>query len=209
MANGEHDVRVSVGDAAEPSNNLLNVEGVAFFSGEEVPAGQFREVTATVSVTDGKLTLDQGQAPDLATRINFIEIDALGPPEDCDEGTEQNEDDEPDAVTAAPTTTPALPTNRAASATATAPININFQSAGSPAACGYTPDRGKTFAQRFDMSFGWNVDHTKKARDRGVRLDQRKDTFIRFLAGGVWEIAVPEGDHKVKVAVGDANLESV
>ncbi|CAN5548563.1 hypothetical protein BH20ACT23_BH20ACT23_22540 [soil metagenome] len=209
VANGEHEVRASVGDATEPSSNVLNVEGVAFFDGEEVPAGQFREITETVTVTDGKLTLDQGPALDLATRINFIEIDAQGEPEGCDEEGQQGADEQDDAATTPTTSSPDLPTTRAASALPTAPVNINFQSAGSPTACGYTPDRGKLFAKRHDMAFGWNLDHTKRARDRGVRLDQRKDTFIRFLAGGVWEIAVPKGDHKVKIAVGDTNLPSV
>jgi hypothetical protein len=210
VANGEHEVRVGVGDAAEPSTNVLNVEGVAFFFGEEVPAGQFREFTATVTVTDGKLTLDQGSAPDFATRINFIEIDALGAPEDCDEGGGEVTDEHDPPSKSSPTAAVSdLQTTRAARASPPAPININFQSAGSPVACGYTPDRGRLFAKRHDTSFGWNLDHTKRARDRGVRLDQRKDTFVRFLAGGVWEIAVPIGNHRVKIAVGDTNFASV
>ena len=209
VANGPHEVRASVGDATESSTNVLNVEGVSVFDGEEVPAGQFREVIETVTVTDGKLTLDQGSAPDFATRINFIEIDSPGEPEGCDDEDEQDADEQQDADTIPTTAAPDGPTTRAARAASTAPININFQSAGSPKACGYTPDRGKLFAKRFDMAFGWNLDHTKRARDRGVRLDQRKDTFIRFLAGGVWEISVPKGDHRVKIAVGDTNLRSV
>ena len=59
------------------------------------------------------------------------------------------------------------------------------------------------------MKFGWNVDHSARAHDRGMRLDQRKDTFIRFMTGGVWEMAIPNGEHKVKVAVGDTNARSV
>ena len=203
VSNGEHRVRASVGDAAEASTNVLNVEGASFFSGEQVPAGQFRQVTETVTVTDGKLTLDQGSAPDLATRINFIDIDAKGAPEGCAE--ESDPEDQPDTPT--PPSDPA--TARVRTTFPTAPINVNFQSEGSPAACGYTPDRGKVFAKRHDMAFGWNIDHTTRARDRGLRLDQRKDTFVRIKAGGVWEIAVPSGDHKVKVAVGDTGARSV
>ncbi|MGH2701767.1 MAG: M15 family metallopeptidase [Actinomycetota bacterium] len=210
VANGEHEVRASVGDATESSTNVLNVEGVPSFDGEDVPAGQFREVTEIVTVTDGKLTLDQGSAPDFATRINFIEIDVHGEPEGCDEEAERDADEPPRAdTTSIATATSVMPTARATSTLPTAPININFQSAGSPTACGYKPDRGKLFAKRHDTAFGWNLDHTKRARDRGVRIDQRKDTLVRFLAGGVWEIVVPKGDHRVKIAVGDASRPSV
>jgi hypothetical protein len=201
VANGDHQVRASVGDAAEASSAVLNVEGASFFDGEEIPAGQFRDVTETVTVTDGKLTLDQGSAPDLATRINFIEIDAHGAPEGCDEEGDEEADDPSDEPPA-----PSDPRAARASATlATAPINVNFQSKHSPDACGYTPDRARVFDKRHGMAFGWNVDHTKRARDRGMRADQRKDTFVRFRAGGKWEISVPKGDHKVKVAVGDTS----
>jgi hypothetical protein len=202
VTNGEHRVSASVGDAAEESVNDLNVEGEAFFASEQVPAGQFREITETVTVTDGKLTLDQGSAPDLATRINFLEIDADTPPEGCEEGDEESE--EPDA--------PAGPSDRATTGATTVPatpVNINFQSDDSPVACGYAPDRGKVFAPRYGMKFGWNVNHSERAHDRGMRLDQRKDTFIRFMAGGVWEMAIPNGEHKVKIAVGDTDARSV
>ena len=140
VTNGEHRVSASVGDAAEASVNVLNVEGEPFFASEQVPAGQFREITKTVTVTDGKLTLDQGSAPDLATRINFLEIDANAPPEGCEEeGDEESE--EPDAPTG-----PSDPATTGATTTLPAtPVNINFQSDSSPVACGYTPDRGKVF----------------------------------------------------------------
>ncbi|MGH2699564.1 MAG: M15 family metallopeptidase [Actinomycetota bacterium] len=203
LANGEHRVRVGLGDAAEDSSPVLNLEGVTVFDGRQLPAGQFREVEETVAVTDGKLTLDQGSAPDFATRINFIEIDASGTPEGCDEGAEEPPE-------------PASSTPKASAATKatgvqppTAPINVNFQPRRSPAACGYTPDRGKLFAERNEMTFGWNVRHRKRGRDRGLLLDQRKDTLIRFIDGGSWEIAVPNGDHKVRVAVGDPRYATV
>ena len=205
VANGEHRVRASVGDATEASSNVLNVEGAPFFNGDEVPAGQFREVTEMVTVTDGKLTLDQGSAPDLATRINFIEIDADDEPEGCAADPEPEADD-PAGSTLPPTDGA---TALAAAGLPTKPININFQSKGSPKACGYTPDRGRVFDERHDLAFGWNTDHSKRARDRGIRLDQRKDTFVRFRASGVWEIAVPKGDHEVKIAVGETNFPSV
>jgi hypothetical protein len=205
IANGEHEVRVGVGDATEASSNVLNVEGAPFFEGEEVPAGQFREVIETVTVTDGKLTLDQGTAPDLATRINFIGIDADNEPKGCGEDDQQEADDPAGAPIALADGT----TTRAAAGLPTKPININFQSKGSPKACGYTPDRGRIFAKRHDLAFGWNTGHSKRARDRGMRLDQRKDTFVRFRATGVWEIAVPKGDHTVKIVVGDTSFPSV
>ena len=207
VANGEHRVRVSVGDAAEPSTNTLNVEGAPFFEDDRLPAGQFRELMGTVTVTDGKLTLDQDTAPDLATRINYIEIDAGGPPEGCDESDDEVEDTagEPSP---SPNDSPVPTTSMASNDLPTSPISVNFQSKGSPLACGYTPDRGKVFAPRHGTSFGWNLDHTKRARDKGVRRDQRKDTFIKFSGKGVWEMAVPKGDHLVKIVVGD-NLVSV
>ena len=58
------------------------------------------------------------------------------------------------------------------------------------------------------LRYGWNVDHMKSARDRGVRRDQRKDTLIQILFGGRWEMRVPPGEHRVRVGIGDASYAS-
>ncbi|MCA9241074.1 MAG: PQQ-dependent sugar dehydrogenase, partial [Planctomycetales bacterium] len=76
---GDYEVTVAVGD---PSNNdgihTINVEGVNFFNA--VPDGATPLVhTATVTVTDGRLTLDQGAAADKSTRIDFVHIVGVAP----------------------------------------------------------------------------------------------------------------------------------
>lgn len=209
VANGEHEVRVSVGDGGEASTHTLNVEGTPFFDETRLDAGQFREVARTVTVTDGKLTLDGGPSPDRATRINYLEIDASGGPDNCDEPTDGAETTKPRPTRPAGSPSITDPATKASSTPLTPPINVNFQPKGSPEACGYTPDRGNVFADRHDMSFGWSVDHLEMARDRGIRRDQRKDTLIRFGAGDSWAIALPAGEHQVKIGVGDAAYGSV
>ncbi|MGH2752165.1 MAG: M15 family metallopeptidase [Actinomycetota bacterium] len=208
LANGEHDVRVSIGDAAEASTHTLNVEGTPFFDATRLDAGQFQEVARTVTVTDGKLTLDGGPAPEGATRINYLEIDASGAPEHCDEPGD-TENPKPRPARPAGSASITGPVTQVSSTALTTPINVNFQPKGSPEACGYTPDRGRVFADRHDLSFGWSSDHLDRARDRGVRKDQRKDSLIRFGAGDSWAIALPAGEHLVKIGVGDAVYGSV
>lgn len=79
LPNGAYSVKVSVGDAGNPSTYTLNVEGVNYWNALALSANQFANQTRTVTVSDGKLTLDQGAAANKATRINYIEISAAAP----------------------------------------------------------------------------------------------------------------------------------
>ena len=77
LDNGLYEVTVAVGD---PSNNdgvhTINVNGANFF--DAVPDGNGAMVqTQQVSVSDGRLTVDQGAAANKATRINYIHIVGL------------------------------------------------------------------------------------------------------------------------------------
>ncbi len=80
IPNGKHEVRVSIGDAGWESRHTLNVEGVNYWNNIYLGEGEFVESTKTVTVSDGRLTLDQGSAWDKATRINYIDIDTKGHP---------------------------------------------------------------------------------------------------------------------------------
>ncbi len=77
---GTYAVTVAVGD---PANNdglhTINVEGVSFWSAAADEAGPL-EKTLPVTVTDGRLTIDQGTAAHKATRINFVQIVGLPEP---------------------------------------------------------------------------------------------------------------------------------
>jgi glucose/arabinose dehydrogenase len=77
LANGLYEVTVAVGD---PANNdgvhTINVEGVNFFNA--VPdTNTFQVTTHQVTVSDGRLTIDQGAAPNRATRIDYVHIVGL------------------------------------------------------------------------------------------------------------------------------------
>jgi len=78
LPNGVYEVTASVGDARFSSTHTLNVEGVSFFSAQQLSANEFARTTATVTVSDGRLTLDQGSAARKATRINYLEIRSTG-----------------------------------------------------------------------------------------------------------------------------------
>ncbi|MBU6309981.1 MAG: hypothetical protein KJS77_09575 [Planctomycetes bacterium] len=67
-----------MGDAGFSSTHTLNVEGVSFFSSRFLSANEFARTTATITVSDGRLTLDQGSAANKATRINYLEIRSSG-----------------------------------------------------------------------------------------------------------------------------------
>jgi glucose/arabinose dehydrogenase len=74
LPNGKYDVTVAIGDPGASSAYTLNVEGVNYWNGLNLAADTFATKTMTVTVSDGRLTLDQGAAPDKATRIDYIQI---------------------------------------------------------------------------------------------------------------------------------------
>jgi hypothetical protein len=81
---GLHEVTVNIGDASYSSDHTLNVEGVEFWRDIHLEADEFRQVTRKIQVNDGRLTLDQGSAYEKATRINFLTVNADGPPAVCE-----------------------------------------------------------------------------------------------------------------------------
>ena len=74
LPNGMYEVTASVGDPGDASTHTLNAEGLSLFSGLALAADSFQESTVTVTVTDGRLTLDAIGAADLATRINYVYV---------------------------------------------------------------------------------------------------------------------------------------
>lgn len=74
LPDGAYAVTAVIGDAENLSTHTLNVEGVPYWTSLTLGANQFSEKTQVVTVNDGRLTIDQGTAPDRATRINYIEI---------------------------------------------------------------------------------------------------------------------------------------
>jgi hypothetical protein len=78
VPNGKYNVFVSVGDPSAGSPQTINVEGVNYWTALALNSNQFAQQTKTVTVSDGKLTIDQGAAPDKSTRINYVEITQVG-----------------------------------------------------------------------------------------------------------------------------------
>jgi glucose/arabinose dehydrogenase len=74
LPTGTYEVTASIGDPANPSTHTLNVEGLNYWNAVPLAANVFNSKTMTVAVSDGRLTLDQGAAPDKATRINYVHI---------------------------------------------------------------------------------------------------------------------------------------
>jgi glucose/arabinose dehydrogenase len=74
LPNGQYDVTASIGDPSNPSSHTLNVEGTNYWTNEFLSPNQFRVQTRTVTVSDGRLTLNQGNAIEKATRINYVHI---------------------------------------------------------------------------------------------------------------------------------------
>ncbi|MFZ5968690.1 MAG: fibronectin type III domain-containing protein [Bacillota bacterium] len=74
LVSGDYDVTVNVGDAVYSSTNTINVEGVNYWNNAFIGEGEFLKETKTVTVSDGKLTIDQGALGEGQTKINYIEI---------------------------------------------------------------------------------------------------------------------------------------
>ena len=77
LPNGTYEVTVSIGDPEFASSHTLNVEGVNYWSNLALATNDFREQSQQITVTDGRLTLDQGSAIEKATRINYVHIVGL------------------------------------------------------------------------------------------------------------------------------------
>src|SRR5439155_27168535 len=74
LANGTHTVKINVGHAQYASNNTLNVNGVDYWTNLALGIKQFANQTQTLTVTNGKIVLDNTGAPDRMTKLNYIEI---------------------------------------------------------------------------------------------------------------------------------------
>jgi len=77
VSNGPYEVTVGIGDPSFGSTHTLNVEDTNFWNNVPLASGEFRFDTHQISVTDGRLTLDQGAAGDKATRINYVHVVGL------------------------------------------------------------------------------------------------------------------------------------
>ncbi|MDB5294678.1 MAG: conserved repeat domain protein, partial [Phycisphaerales bacterium] len=74
VPNGKYNVRVSIGDSAAASTNTVRLEGTSVYAAQKLAANAFATRLVTVTVTDGKLTLDAGSAASGLTRVNYLEI---------------------------------------------------------------------------------------------------------------------------------------
>ena len=77
LSNGTYEVTVAIGDPQHVSTHTLNVEGVSYWTAVPLSPGDFRFRTEQITVSDGRLTLDQGTAGEKATRIDYIQIVGL------------------------------------------------------------------------------------------------------------------------------------
>ena len=74
VPNGTYNVLVSIGDPSYASSFTINVEGVSYWSAAPLAANHFLSATKSIKVGDGRLTIDQGTAAEMATRIDYVEI---------------------------------------------------------------------------------------------------------------------------------------
>ena len=219
VPNGTHDVRVTIGDTSHSSTHTINVEGVNYWNNLRLSRYQFRQSTKTVTVSDGKISIDQGSLGDGETHINYVEINTAGTVPSCATPVPTPTPTPSPTATTTPIPSPSLTPTPSVSATpkptptpsptaAMSEMKVNFQIRGSALACGYMPDYGDTYGSRSGETYGWNKDHTDTTRDRQMTSNQLLDTLAHFHSGGVWEVAVPNGEHKVTVGIGDPGYRS-
>jgi glucose/arabinose dehydrogenase len=77
LPNGLYEVTVSIGDPSITSTHTINAEGVNFWNAIGLAAGDFRAMTKQVTVSDGRLTLNQGALAEMSTRINYVHVVGL------------------------------------------------------------------------------------------------------------------------------------
>lgn len=89
-------------------------------------------------------------------------------------------------------------------------LRVNFQPDNVPVPDYHRADTGAVYGLRTNgYTYGWNALNKANARDRDSSLsyDQRYDTFNHMQKNGnfAWEIAVPNGQYKVRLVGGDAS----
>ena len=77
LPNGQYEVTAAVGDPSFSSTYTLNVEGVNYWNALAIAAGDSRVKTMQVTVSDGRLTLNQGTAAEMATRLDYVHVVGL------------------------------------------------------------------------------------------------------------------------------------
>jgi len=74
VPNGTYSVKVSIGDASKKTTNTIRVEGTSAYSATVLNANAFSNKTVSVTVSDGRLTIDAGSAGSSLTYLNYVEI---------------------------------------------------------------------------------------------------------------------------------------
>jgi hypothetical protein len=74
VPNGTYNVLVSIGDPSFASTHTLNVEGTSYWNAVALTPNQFLSATKSITVSDGRITIDEGAAGEMATRIDYVEI---------------------------------------------------------------------------------------------------------------------------------------
>lgn len=80
VPNASYIVTVGIGDGSYSSTHTINVEGVNYWSAQGLGAGAFANKTKSITVSDGRLTINQGGAGAEATRIDYVLIAPSGAP---------------------------------------------------------------------------------------------------------------------------------
>ncbi len=208
VPNGTYDVTVAVGDASagtDPETHRINAEGVNIVNNFTPSGGagsNTRHTTGsgTITVSDGKLTLDYSGGG-VNTKLNYVEIQQ-----------------QPDV----PTTFPIQVNFNAETGEQPAGYLLDF---GQAYAVRDRADQGDS-----TYTYGWvnandgttplnlSAGTSGNGRDRATsQPDQRLDSLVHMQADdipgsfsgvkteGIWEIALPNGLYEVTVAAGDSN----
>ena len=80
VPDGTYDVTVGIGDPGWTSTYTVNVNGVSYWNNFLLPKNDPENKTMTLNVSEGNIVIDQGLAPDRATRINYVEITSASNP---------------------------------------------------------------------------------------------------------------------------------
>jgi hypothetical protein len=76
VANGTYSVLIGIGDSAISTTNTVRVEGTTIFNAVKLSPNTYKTATVTVTVTDGRLTIDAGSS-NLTTRLTYLKITRL------------------------------------------------------------------------------------------------------------------------------------
>ncbi|GIO14795.1 hypothetical protein J19TS2_43500 [Cohnella xylanilytica] len=88
-------------------------------------------------------------------------------------------------------------------------VKMDFLTPDAEGTEGYLPDYGHEFGEQNGVNYGWTLDQSSNMVLITATDSPLESSFIRLQGEATWEMELPNGKYNIKVAVGDAEQDSL